>query len=127
MKNFGFSLIELLITLVIIGILAAIAYPIYSTQVIKTHRAQAKVALLDFAAQLEQYHVINHTYENITAPKFPNQSFYYLEVVTATADAFTIRATPIGSQSKDIQCGALTYNQLGEKGITGNGETIECW
>jgi type IV pilus assembly protein PilE len=131
MKNSGFSLIELLIVLVIIGILSAIAYPIYTAHIIKTRRAEAKVTLVDLASRLEQYYVMHRNYKGATFAELnfnpTRKKFYRFEMNTSEND-FTLLAIPIGPQTKDQQCGTLIYNQKGEKGISGNSTIIaECW
>lgn len=60
----GFTLIELMIVVVIIAILATIAYPSYRQYVIKTNRADVQVELMQAAHQLQNYKVVNHSYQN---------------------------------------------------------------
>ena len=108
-KKSGFSLLELLITLTIIGILVAVIYPAYTFHIMKTRRAQAKIALLDLASKLEEHYIVHHTYEGATLTELHEQSklpFYQLEISSLAKHTFEITAIPIGMQAKD-DCGAL--------------------
>lgn len=131
-KQSGFSLLELLVALTIVAILSAIAYPNYQAHVLKTRRAEAKVALMDLAARLEQYRLIHHSYKGATLSdlgKSPatEKNHYRLKIETTTENYYVIAAIPKGPQVKDTRCGTLTYKEQGEKGITGSGTTVECW
>ena len=63
----GFTLIELMITVAIIGILSAIAYPSYESYVRKSRRVDAKNALLDLASRQERYFSVNNKYSTTAA------------------------------------------------------------
>lgn len=133
-KYFGFTLLELLITLTIISILAAIAYPIYSTHIIKAHRTEAQIALMQAAAKLERYYIENnYSYANATLAKLKidtttAEGFYALMIPTITNSSYFLQATPIGKQARnDLHCGSLTLNNLGQQGISGTGKPSECW
>jgi len=131
-KQCGFTLLELLITLAIVGTLIAISVPVYQYYVIKTHRAQAAVALMDIASALERYHAIHHTYVGATLADLeanhPVQSEYYrLDINGATENAYGLSAIPLGKQAEDKMCGTLSINQSGEKNISGLGNIKDCW
>lgn len=123
----GFTLIELMITVAIVGILASIAFPLYSNQVRKSKRAEAQSALLDIAARQQQMLLDTRSYAasvpalNITiAPSVSTAYTVSLLVGTATVPTFTISATPFGGQAAD-QCGALSLDQAGTK------SPATCW
>ena len=136
----GFTLIELMIAVAIIGILAAIAFPSYQRYILKSRRADAKTALLDLAARQERFSSVNNTYTSTPAnlgyagTAFPvdvqsgGQAYYRLNVTPgAPATTYTATAAPIGGQTQD-SCGTYTINNLGVQGNTGNTTaTADCW
>lgn len=136
----GFSLLELMITVAIIGIVASIAYPSYFEYVSKSRRADAQAALVSFAGAMERYYTVNNTYVGTTAssslPSSPkstvfgskapldgSDTFYYLKIAAVSSSGFSLTAVPTGAQSSD-GCGTLTLSHTGERGKTGSGD---CW
>jgi type IV pilus assembly protein PilE len=125
----GFTLIELMITVAIVAILAAVALPSYQSYVMRSKRADAKNALLDLASREERYFSIYNQYTNNpvllgygTGATFPIQvvisgsSNYELDLVgTPTATAFTAKATPKGGQTKDTTCYEYRLTQQGTR------------
>ena len=117
----------------IIGILAAIAYPAYQTQIVKTYRASAKSCVSEHAQFMERYYTTNMTYvgavPNLACNTDNNLDQRY--TITAgglAARTFTITATPIGAQlASDTQCGTLTLNEAGTRTISGSGTVADCW
>jgi type IV pilus assembly protein PilE len=143
-RSLGFTLIELMIALAIMGILASVAYPTYTAYVNRTYRAQARATLLEASHYLERYYAANGTYTGAalparltTSPPGLNASAagaatgarYTITVASAAATGYTLRAIP---QSTD-DCGALGLDQAGRQtadGATGQtgGMTVEaCW
>lgn len=130
----GFSLIEILIALAVAAILAAIVYPTYQHFVTKAHRSEGQVALFDLAQRMERYYQENnHTFagaslENLGVNTITSSGYYRLSIGNTSATTYLLMATPIGMQSqRDTQCASLTLNQLGHKGITGEGAVEDCW
>ena len=125
MKNTrGFTLIELMIAVAIVGILTAIAYPSYTNYLIKGNRASAKTTLLDVAQKQQQFLLDNRAYAgsasdlNFDAP--PEFDRFYTLSIAASAGpppSFTATATPIAGSRQDGD-GALTINEKGEKSPT---------
>ena len=116
----GFTLIEMMIVVSIIGILSAIALPAYSDHVKKARRADAQQILLQNAALLERQYSRQGQYPaafNVTALEF-----YRFSYSKGSNSAFTLTAAPTGDQSSD-SCGTLTINHQGVK--TPN--TSGCW
>ncbi len=132
MRHRGFTLIELVIVMVIIGILIAVAVPSYNSYIQASRRADGKAALLNLAAQMERYFTTNNTYvgatlANIGSSATSPSGYYNLSITSATASNYTIQAAPTGAQASDSLCSTLTLNQLGQKGDTGTGSVTDCW
>jgi type IV pilus assembly protein PilE len=122
MRARGFTLIELMIVVAIVGILALIAYPSYENQMRKSRRASAQSHLMDIAARQQQYLLDSREYAvsvaalNMSTP--PEVSAYYAIAVaavnTSTPPTFTATATPSGSQASD-PAGTISINNAGVK------------
>ena len=126
------TLIELLIVVVIIGILAAIAYPSYQEQVRKTRRADGKATLMEVAQQLERCYTRFASYDAAgcdvvgdLAADIDSPEGYYVITGAPTAGGFTLTATRQGDQVKDTKCGELTLTNAGVGGS--DGDPDECW
>lgn len=133
-KLAGFTLIELMITVAIVGILAAIAYPSYLDQVRQSRRADAQSALLQAANRQERFYTTQYTYANnlgdLGMPAETENDAYTLNVDSGDGDGFQISANAQGDQVND-DCGKLTINERGEKTANdqGTNEAIsqQCW
>lgn len=134
----GFSLIELLIAITIVGALTAIAVPSYQSYVTGSARAGAAACLLEYAQFMERVYTTNMTYatNNGEATQLPElqcsndlSDRFNFDVDDLDSRTFTLTATATGAQSDD-DCSSLSYNQAGIKGANGGtGATIvkKCW
>ena len=117
----GFTLIELMITVAIVGILAAVAYPSYTKHVIKSNRRAAQAQMLDLASREQQFLMANRAYAAYSAITASGYSLPTsltakytpaIAVGVSTVPSFTITFTPMGSQVSD---GDLTLTSEGVK------------
>jgi type IV pilus assembly protein PilE len=117
-----------MIVVAIVAIIAAIAYPSYRDQVLRSRRAAARAATMDIAARQEQFFLSNRTYtdslDNLGTPDETEDGFYALAVTAqpcgSLASCYTVEAAPQGSQADD-SCGTLTLTSGGVKAPAG------CW
>ena len=119
----GFTLVELMIAVAILGILAGIAYPSYQDSVRKSRRADAQGALLGFANAMERYFTVNNSY--LGAPVDGGTPYYNLIISAAASNAYTLQATPINSQAGD---GFMQISGTGVRGWDRNddGDTLDA-
>lgn len=117
--NKGFSLIELLFVLTMVGVLATIAYPNYSDYLTRTRRLEAQTALLDLASRMEQYHANAQTYQTATVQSALSPGGWYaLSITQASARTYQLQATPMGVQAhRDTHCQSLTLSNTGIEGV----------
>ena len=142
----GFSLIELMVALVIVGVLASVAVPSYQEQVRKGRRTDAKISLAETAHLLERCFATNLTYDDCpvgtagdgtavrsevgeTVSVVSREGLYDLTIELPTAVTFTLAAAPTesGVMHTDARCAEFTLDQTGAKGISGEGKTSDCW
>jgi type IV pilus assembly protein PilE len=133
----GFTLIEILVTLAIVGLLAAIALPAYQDSQLRAGRADGKNALMQVASDQERYYSNNFAYlakatplATVPANTLLSRDGNYQVTVAACsggtiATCFTATATPQGAQTAD-DCGNLTINSLGVRAASG-GTVADCW
>lgn len=138
MKTKGFSLIELMIVVAIIGILAGIAIPAYNDYLMKARRGDGRGVLLNTAGTLERYFSENGRYTTALGsgscaagiiPSASPEGYYSLTSTAAVCsdNTFTLTATPQGRQTGD-KCGSLTLNQAQAKGVSGGVlPAASCW
>lgn len=130
-KNHGFTVIELMIALVVIGILASIALPAYQDYTKKARRADAKTALLEIQLAQEKWRANNPTYATIAGLGMSATSedgYYTLAVTLSNSDTdYTATATPQGVQSSDTECGSFSIDQDGNQFVTGGLGVNSCW
>lgn len=125
----GMTLIELMIVVAVVALLAGIAYPSYQNQVLKSHRAEGKTALMQTAQRLERCFTASNTFTGcITFPVTTEHGRYKITVSPIPpVTTYTLSAAPQGAQLKDTRCGTLTYTDANVKGRTGSAPMSECW
>lgn len=134
----GFTLIEVLIVVAILGVLIGIALPAYNQSVVRSNRAEAKSELLEVASDQERYFSAFNTYiddalplntPTVAARDRTTQNGHYVISVAAgasgIASSFVATATPQGDQADD-ECTTLTLSNTGVRGATG-ATADECW
>lgn len=131
----GFTLIELMIVVAIVGILTAIAYPSYLSFIQDARRTDAEADLLDLAQWMERRFTVDGRYTTasgarptlpfVKSPKDGAELFYDLSVAASTS-SYTLFAAPAapGPQAND-RCGTLSVSQTGATSETGTG--TDCW
>ncbi len=143
-KQHGFSLLELMIVLAIIGIIASFAYPSYQEQVRSARRADCSGALVGLGSAMERFFTLNSTYlgagttgGNTGAPTIYAASCpvdggtqtYALTIQAVTASTYTIQAAPAGLQAGD-KCGSFRFTNTGLKSVAGQEAGLtwqDCW
>jgi type IV pilus assembly protein PilE len=143
-KKQGFTLVELVVVVAMVGILAAIAIPNYQDSVRKSRRKDAEGALVGFANAMERYFTEHNSYKSAATggadTGFPpvtlysNQSpvdggtkYYDLKINAADVTTYTLEATPAGAQAND-SCGILTVDNTGVRTAKKNNVSVpNCW
>jgi len=136
----GFTLIELMIVVAIVGLLVAIALPSYQLYVERGDRASARAAMLEAQQFMERFYATNNAYDQtvggvaVALPArftaVPQEAPTYDIAIPAsgasapTATSYTLVATPRKTVSK---CATLTLTHTGVKGFTGSGTVADCW
>jgi len=135
----GFTLVELMITVAILGILMSVALPSYQSQVVRARRASAAGCSMELAQFMERVYASNLRYDQnagaataLPATNCRNElsASYTFAFATGQPQArtFTITATPGGGQAtRDSACGTLSIDQAGAKGVSGTNTAAQCW
>ena len=140
----GFTLIELIIVVVIVGILLMVALPTYQSQILKTKRGLGRAELQKVMTRQEQYFVNNRAYATSLAnlgldnPYYVDADannvastsplrIYQVALASATTLTYTVTAVPQLGQAKDTLCGTLQITATGVKSESGSGSVDDCW
>ncbi|MEP6502381.1 MAG: type IV pilin protein [Betaproteobacteria bacterium] len=136
----GFTLIELMIALALLGILAAIALPTFFEQMARARRADAQAALLEDAGYMQRYYSAHNAYADTPPPALPaatsprgGAASYRIDVAVPADDptSFVLTATRTGAMRAD-RCGDFTYDNLGRRDLVAGTaaaglDAASCW
>lgn len=128
--NNGFTLIELMIVVAIVGILASLALPAYTEYVRESRRTDGTSSVLDCATRLERNFTVNNTYTTADVCDATSIDGYYTLTLATTDVSFTVSASPTGPQSEDTECSSIDLNHLGvQSAVDGSGNSTgnTCW
>ena len=131
----GFTLIEVMVVVAIVGILSAIAYPSYTEYIARGHRAEARANLLQAAQWMERAATANGTYPTASSAASAIAALeaqlkmdrYSIKVDSTNGSSYTLTAAPKGAQLKD-KCGSYTLTQSGKRDVASATLSVaECW
>jgi type IV pilus assembly protein PilE len=131
----GITLIELMVSLAVVAIMMAVAYPSYLEQIRKGRRADAQAVLMEAAHFMERFATENQRYDRDlasvavslpaalrTSPKGSTTATYNISLLSVSQELFALQAVPVGAQASDV-CGTMTITQAGEKLAA----RADCW
>jgi type IV pilus assembly protein PilE len=131
----GFTLVEMLIVVVLIGVLASIAYPAYTEQVRKSRRAEAQAVLMEASQFMERFLTENNRYDqNLlgvavvlpvglrTSPRSGGTATYNVSLQAVAQQSYTLQAVPAAAQTGD-RCGTMTITNTGNRTAAAG----DCW
>ncbi len=133
----GFTLVEIMVTVVVVAILAAIGLPNYTEHLRRAQRLEARANLLEARHWMEQQFTVNNRYDGVKLPATFSQSprtgkkRYDVTLATdpaVTSTTYTLLATPVSSMPD--KCGTFMLDQSGQRGLSGQSaemDITQCW
>lgn len=132
----GVTLVELMVVVAIVATLAAIAYPSYRNQLMRSHRAEAKAALLQIQVAQEKYFLQNNSYGTLVqlvpaslglkssgSNYVTTNGYYKISFLSQNATSYQANADTQSSQADDTHCAQFTITETGSRGATSS----DCW
>lgn len=134
-RDRGFTLVELIVVVAIVGILTAIVIPSYTRYIVRSNRTAAESFIMSVANKQEQYILDARHYAdslpalNETTPRDVAENYTVsISNVGTAPPTYTVNAVPTGAQAeRDTQCGTVSIDQAGTKSETGSGSVGDCW
>lgn len=135
-RSQGFTLIEVLITVVIVGVLAGVAYPAYTEHVKKTHRSHIAAVLVEEAQKLERFYSRAGQYSNASGPPVREHetsagTALYGINATRSEQGFVLVAQPLaGAAMSGDECGEFVLHHTGRRdstGVSSDASVQRCW
>ncbi len=125
----GFSLIELMVVVAILGIVAALAYASYQSSVLQSRRSLGTQALLETGQRLERCATVNLSYAAVNcavtlpfdAPVNATNRYYTISISNRGVSTYTLTADAINAQAADTDCASMSLTHLGAK------TPANCW
>ncbi|HFB2666854.1 type IV pilin protein [Neisseria gonorrhoeae] len=124
MKNVqkGFTLLELMIAVAILGILTLIAYPSYKTYIRRARLSEVKSTLLVNAQNLERYYRQKGTFQTYEKNKLKQNEYFKITLIKASPDHFTLKADPNPMTNEGETC-TVTLNDGGIIAASGTNQS----
>lgn len=143
-SSHGFSIVDLVVVLAIVGILSSVAFPMYQSYSLRVHRTEVRVALMDVAERMQKYYFENKTYTDDllalglnSSPYITANGRYSMRVddngggggACPIVNCFKLVAPAIGKQATDTDCAVFELNSVGIKtALAGGGsQNNKCW
>lgn len=136
----GFTLIEIMIVVAIVGIIASIALPSYRDSVTRTNRNVAKADLMELQQWMERNYTLTNRYDQLPdattitidslprkiSPRSGTKKYDITFLSGPSQTAYTLKATPTSSQS-DAACGFLAVSSASVRSVGGTSSISDCW